>query len=273
MSFQADKPFQVGDVISVDRFTGVVESVTWRGVKLRTFLNHIVLISNTTIANSAIEVSPRGNLNARIVAFSALQSESPVKVIHVVREAVREAENVSRKMVPVVRIKNFSESGTDYEVKYWLENYATYNDTDALVRQRIWYAFQRAGVNFSHPAQTIHLERAWRGGPHMPVVNNDRRDRLAALDIFAPLSSDEMTLLAGASASHIFAPGEFIIRAGDEGTSMYVVHRGRVKVQRPGADGKSMETIASLVEGDFFRRDGALYRRSARGQRSFCGGD
>ena len=36
----------------------------------------------------------------------------------------------------------------EYEVKYWLEDYAKYNDTDALVRQRIWYAFRRAGLNF-----------------------------------------------------------------------------------------------------------------------------
>lgn len=249
ISFQADKPFQVGDVIAVDKFNGVVESITWRGIKLRTFLNHVVLISNTTISNSAIEVSARGNLNARTVLFNALYSDSPVKVLHTIREAVREAENVSRKITPVVRIKNFGENGIDYEVKYWLENYATYNDTDALVRQRIWYAFQRAGINFSNPTRSVYVMP--RVTP-TPAVNDDRIQRLAALDIFAPLSEEETRVLAGASVSHVFAPGETIIRAGDQGTSMYIVHRGRVRVERIGADGQAPEVIATLREGDFF---------------------
>lgn len=251
ISFQADKPFQVGDVITVDKFTGVVESITWRGVKLRTFLNHVVLISNTAISNFAVEVSPRGNLNARTVLFNALYTDSPVKVLHAIREAVRDAENVSRKIAPVVRIKNFGENGIDYEVKYWLDNYALHNDTDALVRQRIWYAFQRAGFNFSNPTRSIYMmPRVDSATP--PAVNDERTQRLAAIDLFAPLSAEETRVLAAASVSHVFAPGEIIIRAGDQGSSMYVVHRGRVRVEIPGVDGQAAEVIATLREGDFF---------------------
>src|SRR6185369_4910290 len=42
-------------------------------------------------------------------------------------------------------------------------------------------------------------------------------ERLSAVDIFSPLSPEEIEKLAGASMRHIFAPGEFVIRAGDEG--------------------------------------------------------
>ncbi|HVG38377.1 MAG TPA: mechanosensitive ion channel domain-containing protein, partial [Pyrinomonadaceae bacterium] len=187
ISFQADKPFQVGDVITADKWTGVVESVTWRGVKLRTFQNHIVLVSNTTIANYAIEVCPRGNLNARVVFFGALYGDSPVKVIHVVREAVREAENVSPEMTPVVRIRNFGDSAVEYECKYWLINYATYNDTDALVRQRIWYAFHRAGLSFAYPTRTVHISRAPLAAKNR-TPGGDRLERLSGVDLFAPLT-------------------------------------------------------------------------------------
>jgi CRP-like cAMP-binding protein len=78
-------------------------------------------------------------------------------------------------------------------------------------------------------------------------------ERLAAIDLFAPLSLEEMTALANSSDSHIFAPGETIIRTGDKGTSMYVVHSGRVKVQRPTVEGHGApQIIATLHEGDFF---------------------
>lgn len=251
ISLQADRPFQVGDVIVVgaERHTGVVEGISWRAIKIRTFQNHVVLIANSNAARAPIEVCPRDNLNARIVLFNTLYTDSPAKTIHVVREAVREAENVSSRVTPIVRIKNLGDNGVDYEVKYWLEDYAKYNDTDALVRQRIWYAFRRAGLNFAFPTRTLYVERpsrmAQRDGDGGAIV-----ERLSAVDIFAPLSVEETGMLAQAAVRHVFAPGEMVIRAGDPGSSMFVVHNGRVRVQvnengRPRA-------VATLNEGDFF---------------------
>ena len=252
ISLQADRPFQVGDVITVgaQRHTGVVEEISWRAIKIRTFTNHVVLIANSNAAKEPIEVCPRGNLNARLVFFNTLYTDSPAKTIHVVREAVREADNVSERVTPIVRIRNLGDNGVDYEVKYWLEDYAKYNDTDALVRQRIWYAFRRAGLNFAYPTRTLHVER-WRAPK---VIEDDDggaiAERLSAVDIFAPLSSDEITMLAQAAVSHIFAPSETVIRAGDPGSSMFVVHKGRVRVQ-VSENGRS-RTVATLNEGDFF---------------------
>lgn len=251
ISLQADRPFQVGDVITVGalRHTGVVEEITWRAVKIRTFQNHVVLISNSTAAKEPIEVCPRENLNARLVFFNTLYTDSPAKAIHVVREAVREADNVSPKISPIVRIRNLGDNGVEYEVKYWLTDYAKYNDTDALVRQRIWYAFRRARLNFAYPTRTLLIERrptpGMREGEESAIV-----ERLSAVDIFAPLSSEETVMLAQAASSHVFAPGETVIRGGDAGSSMFVVHNGRVSVQ-VSENGRS-RTVATLSDGAFF---------------------
>jgi small-conductance mechanosensitive channel/CRP-like cAMP-binding protein len=249
ISLHADKPFQVGDVITVGKWTGVVESITWRAVKIKTFQNHTVLVSNSSIAKESIEVCPRDNANARIVFFGAHYSDSPVKVIHVVREAIRECDNVLRYMTPVVRIRNLGDSSVEYEVKYWLSDYARYNDTDALVRQRVWYAFRRNGLTFAFPTRTVHVEP--------PAAERDAAEdagtlagRLSAVDIFSPLSPDELSMLALNSAGRVFAPGETIIRAGDPGSSMFVVHRGSVDVR---VDNNGQRTtIKTLGEGDFF---------------------
>ncbi len=251
ISLQADRPFQVGDVITVgsQRHTGVVEEISWRAIKVRTFTNHVVLIANSNAAKEPIEVCPRENHNARLVFFNTLYTDSPAKTIHVVREAVRGADNVSEKVTPIVRIRNLGDDGVDYEVKYWLEDYAKYNDTDALIRQRIWYAFRRAGLNFAYPTRTLYVERtskaALRDGDGSAIA-----ERLAAVDIFAPLSVDETGMLAQAAVSHVFAPGEMVIRAGEPGSSMFVVHQGRVRVQV--SDNGRARTVATLNEGDFF---------------------
>src|SRR5947208_10531274 len=183
ISLHADRPFQVGDVIVVgqQKHTGIVEGITWRAIKIRTFQNHVVLVSNSNAAKEAIEVCPRDNLNARIVFFGTLYSDSPAKTIHVVREAVRYADNVSSKIIPIVRIRNLAESSIDWEIKYWLEDYAKYNDTDALVRQRVWYAFRRAGINFAFPSRTIHIERAAKRDAAQ-VDGSGFIERLSAVD-------------------------------------------------------------------------------------------
>ena len=250
ISLHADRPFQVGDVIVVgqQKHAGVVEGITWRAIKIRTFQNHVVLVSNSNAAREPIEVCPRDNLNARLVMFGTLYTDSPAKTIHVVREAVRDADNVSPKITPIVRIRNFGDSSVDYEIKYWLDDYAKYNDTDALVRQRIWYALRRSGLTFAFPTRTIQWER--RPMPRLTTAEEQIADRLSAVDIFSPLSPEELQRLARATVGHVFAPGETLIRAGDEGASMFVVHNGKVQVQVN--DNGRPRTVAVLGEGDFF---------------------
>jgi small-conductance mechanosensitive channel/CRP-like cAMP-binding protein len=249
ISLHADRPFQVGDVIVVgsQKHTGVVESITWRAIKIRTFQNHIVLVANSTAAKEAIEVAPRDNLNARLVFFSTIYTDSPAKTIHVVREAVRDTDNVSDKITPIVRVRGLGDSSIDWEIKYWLDDYAKYNDTDALVRQRVWYTLRRSGLTFAFPTRTLYLERS---APRAVTPGNEIADRLSAVDIFAPLSNDELRQLADATVVHVFAPGETLIRAGDEGSSMFVVHNGKVAVQV--SDRAGPRKVAELTEGNFF---------------------
>lgn len=250
IALQADQPFQIGDVVNIaNRGTGVVESVSWRGVKIRTFQNKLLVISNAVLGKESIEVGPKGNLNARIVFFNTLYANSPAKTIQVVRDAVRLAENVSQKIRPIVRIRNLGDSGIEWEVKYWLDDYAKYNDTDALVRQRIWYAFQRDKIEFAYPTRTIHVETKPQETAFDEHVST-ASERLNNVAIFAPLSDEETGRLAESSKVRVYAPGEPIVRMGQEGNSMFVIMRGSVEVQIP--DGGTTRTLNKLRENDFF---------------------
>lgn len=250
LAMQADQPFQVGDVISIsERSTGVVEGVSWRGVKIRTFQNKLLVISNSVLGKETIEIAPRDNLNARLVFFNTLYSSSPATTAHAVREAVRQVENVSQKIRPIVRIKSLGESGIDWEIKYWLEDYAKYNDTDALIRQRVWYVFQREHLEFAYPTRTIHVETKPQETAFVETVNTIF-ERLSAIPFFAPLSDEETKKLAEACVARVYAPGEAIVRKGQEGNSMFVINRGAVKVQIP--ENGYARTINKLRETDFF---------------------
>lgn len=252
IAMQADQPFQVGDVIAIGNggtATGVVETVSWRGVKIRTFQNKLIVISNSVLAKEFIEVAPRTNLNARLVFFNTEYEYSPTRTIQLVREAVRQVENVSPKIRPIVRIRNLGDNGIDWEIKYWLDDYAQYNETDALVRQRIWYVFNREHVAFAYPALTMHRAAEPQSIAPEETVNANT-EHLNRVSIFAPLSDDETEQLANASQSRIYAPGEAIVRHGKEGNSMFVILRGSVRVQVP--EGSYQKTITHLGKDAFF---------------------
>jgi len=256
LAMQADQPFQIGDVISIPtKGTGVIENISWRGVKIRTFQNKFLIISNSVLGKEAIEVAPRDNLNARLVFFNTLYSNSPAKTIHTVREVVRQIENVSQKIRPIVRVRNLGDNGIDWEVKYWIEDYLKHNDTDALVRQRIWYALKREKIDFAYPTRTIHIEtKAAENG--FVETENEVFERLSYVPIFAPLSDEETQELAAGSRVRVFAPDEPIVWQGQPGKSMFVVHKGSVKVQIKKES--QTKTLNTLREGDFFGEMGLL---------------
>ena len=250
LAMQADQPFQIGDVISIStRGMGVVEGVSWRGVKIRTFQNKLLIISNAVLGKEIIEVAPKDNLNARLVFFNTLYANSPAKTIQNVREAVRQVENVSQKIRPIVRIRNLGDNGIDWEIKYWLEEYSKFNDTDALVRQRIWYVFRRENLEFAYPTRTIHVETKPQESAFVETVNQIF-EQLSSIPIFAPLSDEETQKLAQASSVRVYAPGEAIVHKGRAGNSMFVINRGAVKVQIM-EDGQP-KIINQLRENDFF---------------------
>jgi small-conductance mechanosensitive channel len=250
IAMQADQPFQIGDVINVQgKATGVVENITWRGVKIRTFQNKLVIVSNSIISKEFIEVAPKENLNARIVFFNTLYSASPAKTIHLIRDVVRQVENVSRKIRPNVRIRNLGDNGIDWEVKFWLEDYSKHNDTDALVRQRIWYAFQRENIHFAFPTRTLFIENQSLE-PEFTESVNEIFERLSEVPLFEPLSDEETLKLAEACEAKIFSPNEPIVRKGQVGNSMFVVHQGSVNIQVL-EDGMP-KTLVTLNEGEIF---------------------
>ncbi len=249
-AIQADQPFQIGDVVSIpNKGIGVVETISWRGVKIRTFQNKLLIISNSVLGKEAIEVAPRDNLNARLVFFNTLYTDSPAKTIQIIQEIVRQVENVSPKIRPQVRIRDLAADGLDWEVKYWVEDYAKFNTTDALIRQHIWYAFQREHIHFAFPTRTVFIQSEQ---PAEAFAENPDEifERLSNIPVFSPLSKEEIKSLADSSSIRVFAPNEPIVRKGQKGKSMFIIHRGTVNI-RIKEDGKP-KVIGSLIEGDFF---------------------
>ena len=79
---------------------------------------------------------------------------------------------------------------------------------------------------------------------------NTVSEKLQEIPMFVPLGEEELEKLAKGSSTRVYAPGEAIVRRGQEGNSMFVIVRGLVKVQIPEND--YQKTINKLRANDFF---------------------
>ncbi|HBR03669.1 MAG TPA: Crp/Fnr family transcriptional regulator [Ruminiclostridium sp.] len=68
--------------------------------------------------------------------------------------------------------------------------------------------------------------------------------------IFSSLTGEEMLEIAAITSDRTFEKGEMVYMAGEKGKILFVIHKGRVKISRLGANGKE-QVIRVLGPGEF----------------------
>lgn len=77
-------------------------------------------------------------------------------------------------------------------------------------------------------------------------------DVLRQVPLFAGLSPSELDSLGALVRLHRYAAGEIIFHEGDEGTALYLIESGEVKIVRGSAEGREVVLSPPLGPGDFF---------------------
>jgi small-conductance mechanosensitive channel len=146
IALHLEDSFEIGDVIRSGDYIGTVEAVRWRGTRLRTFNNNIVIVPNSVLARDRVEVYPRNNLNARVLPITVSGAIPPSDVIAVLTRAASGVEGISREVPCLARVVSVGASTVNYEVKYFTEDYSQRDRIDAEVCKAAWYAFREAGI-------------------------------------------------------------------------------------------------------------------------------
>jgi CRP-like cAMP-binding protein len=246
LAIQVEKPFRVGHWITVGPFEGLVSEVTWRATKIRTKTGNLIVLPNSFISKEAIINYSEPAVPTRLevdVGVSYGVPPNQVKVALV--EAMANVPLALPAPAPDAVIADFGASAVIYRVRFWVLDFSK----DALARDEarsaIYYSLKRHGYEIPFPIQTeIHRhpesERA-----------SDRIERMSAIlapvALFAPLSPEQRNELAARAAEGIYGQGEKIVRQGEAGGSMFIVHRGRVRV----VEGSGRE-LAVFEAGGYF---------------------
>ena len=239
-----DDSFEVGDVIRSGDHIGIVEAVRWRGTRLRTFQNHIVIVPNSVLARAHLEIFPRHNLNARVLQIGIDYNVPPSLALNVLTQAASNVEGVSTQVPAFARVGGFGDSSVMYEIKYHMTDYSHRDRIDADIRKAVWYALKRNGIPIPFPIRT-HVRYEPPAARNQPDAD-EIADRLSRIDLLSAVTPVGLEAIAGATRVHTFAKGETILRHGTAGDAMFVVHSGVVSIRASDAE------VARLGEGDVF---------------------
>jgi MscS family membrane protein len=158
----ADKPFEIGDRITVDGFDGPVESVGLRSTKLRTLDGHIVTIPNGELANKSIWNIAKRPYIRRLFNITITYDTPPEKVREakaIVEEILKDHEGMDPEFPPRVFFNNFNDASLNLICIYWYHPpaYWDYLAFTEDVNMRILERYNAAGIDFAFPTQTLHL--------------------------------------------------------------------------------------------------------------------
>jgi small-conductance mechanosensitive channel/CRP-like cAMP-binding protein len=244
-----ERPFQVGDWITVGSITGEVLEMNWRSVRVRTRGRDMVVVPNSVIGKETlINLSRPTRVHAESHVLGFSYDDPPNEVKRVLLEVVRSTRGVLAEPAPAVRTTAYGAYAIDYQVRFFLDDYARQTEINDEFMTRVWYAAKRNGLTIPFPTQTsyeYHPEApAPRPGPRPAEV-------LARVPLFGPLEPAELDALASSCERLDFGRGERVVQQGDTGGALYVVIAGTALVLVRAEDGSERE-VARLTRGEFF---------------------
>jgi small-conductance mechanosensitive channel/CRP-like cAMP-binding protein len=241
-------PFRKGDWVEINKNTGEVVNMSWRATKIKTIEGNYVIIPNANISEeNIINYSVHDKVLARYVTVGVHYRYPPRLIKDVIKKATLSTEGVLKTPEPLVRLKSFDDFSIIYLCKFWLKNYPNLYRIEDAVKSKIWYFFRENDIEIPFPIRTIYTHR---GMPGKKKESSAIATILQEIEIFSPLTKQEITKLAEKFILGYFAQGEKLIRQGEEGKTFFIIKDGRVSVNV--RVGEAMKKIKELEAGEFF---------------------
>lgn len=157
-----DKPFVVGDLVTVGETTGVVENVGFRSTRLRTLDKSYVTLPNKKMVDSELEnltlrTSRRANFTIGLTYHTRIdQIKAIVKDIQDYIDNHPLTNQDGR-----VRFKGFGDSSLEVMVVYFVDtmDWTAFLDVREEINYRIMEIVKAHQANFAFPSTSVYLEK------------------------------------------------------------------------------------------------------------------
>ncbi len=163
-----DKPFEEGDFIVIDSYSGTIEHVGIKTTRLRSLPGEQIVIPNSDLTSSCIRNYKR--MEQRRVVFSlAVEYETDRELLNDIPAVVEEAfKNMEDAEFNRAHLKTLGEFSLEYEIVYYVTHtdYTRFMDIQQEINLDIINSFREKNIRFAYPTQTVHT-----AGPAVPAVS------------------------------------------------------------------------------------------------------
>ncbi|MCC6215712.1 MAG: mechanosensitive ion channel family protein [Polyangiaceae bacterium] len=256
LAVQAQEPFSVGDWIQYDTDTthiGRVLEINWRATRILTLDQVEIVVPNGLLAKVPLTNFTRPTrISRRNLYFHAGLDVPPRRVHDVILEALRDLPGVLTEPPPTVITSGFSESGVQYWVRVFIDDFQQRDPIDGQVRERIWYALRRAGIGIGLPQRSLSVQQhSDESRAREDERRIERRKRaLEGVGFLAVIDDGERRALAERATLRLYSPGEAIVRQGEESDELFIILAGEATVTVTTSTGDV--ELARLGAGKFF---------------------
>jgi small conductance mechanosensitive channel len=159
-----DKPFTVGDWVTVADQYGCVQEITLRSTRIRTHNNTYVIIPNKSIIDEVLVNHSKHGATRIDVPIGIAYKESIPEARKVMLEAVNGLAHVLEDPAPSVVVDALGPSSVDLKVRVWTHDAAKEEPIRDAVVEASKLALDQAGIEIPFP--------------HLQLFVDDVRDRV-----------------------------------------------------------------------------------------------
>jgi small-conductance mechanosensitive channel len=174
-----DRPFEIGDFITVDDKMGTVEYIGIKTTRVRALSGEQLIFSNTNLTNSRVHNFKR--LLTRRIQFSiGVVYETPPdklrRIPEMVRDIILSHENLKYDRGHFAAFENFS---LRFEFVYFVESpdYNLYMDRQQSIYMAIFEAFEKEKIAFAYPTQSLVVSMEQKDGDGVEKDGGRERER------------------------------------------------------------------------------------------------
>jgi small-conductance mechanosensitive channel len=247
IAINLESPYAIGDWLELQpggQVARVVE-INWRATRLVTLDQTMVVVPNGQIAKSRFVNYNRPQRHFRAQIGLVLEHDLPnERIRRLLTTAARRVPTVLASPAPDTIVESFTDHGLRYVVRFYVSDYDRMVSTRSQVAIAIQRHLRLAGIAVRHGRQDLTISRGDGTGSGDPL---HRRIRvLHHVELFRDLDESDLGELAKSMQTRTIGRGSVVVRAGEQGRSLFVVVEGVLEVRgEPGV-------IATLSAGDVF---------------------
>lgn len=163
ISIISDKPFEIGDFITVGDLSGTVEDITFRTTRIRNAENQVIVLPNSILTDNNIINSSRRD-SRRFYLVLTLELDTPLEKVSELTENIKLALTTHPQIInETVKVffETISADGIDLSIdlKTSALEYVDYLKFKEEINYTLLDMVNQAKIGLAYPSQSIYLKK------------------------------------------------------------------------------------------------------------------